>query len=782
MAQQTLTTNPVTFLDYTDSRKLDVYITSNLPQTQIYNPNSGAYSPDWKATPLILSSDIFLDYEEITGATITWYEQIGSDAEAQIGTGESITISGNRMYGATASVTYTCKVAYQNTSAFSKITFVRSDTGLNGSDGTSVTIKDTAYYKGTLTDVNVGEVVVIYSDVDCKDALTTDELIDGDAYIVQGYLCVYNGTKNGFICAGEIRGPEGKSAQSIILNSTSQVFRISKNNVMSPSSIVITAQAINTTVTSWTYSTNGGVTFVSAAPAGVVQSGDQVTITGAELEHNVLVVKASDGTYSDIYTVYKISDGTDGRPGDAGQSASMAFLTNENITFSADEQGQVPLTSVSTNVVAYSGTTKVTPTLGTINTDLLPSGMTIESITEVSNELMITIKVGSLATLGSSLSNSGTINIPVVSPVSTVLTLGWSKINTGATGADGTDAVTFQVYSANGYVLSKDTPSVLLQTFAYNGDALIEAGATYQWYVQPKTTQYNLAKATEYDSVEVYYILDTDGTYKQIYIADEDTYNTHFGSGANAGVPLYVEIEWIELTETKIEEVVDENTGAVTLVTSTVLATSPYTTIRHTDVSFSTSYMCKMKFGNAEYVDVVTIDDKNDANIVFTSKPTSYAAGDIWIVGTDYAPRGVEIGTVLKAQHANSSYADADWVVGTKYDDKLIDLETDVGTYKQFISLDTKYGITMNAIDESGRASEFSTTLSNTQLSFNQAGEAVAYINNHKMHITEAEIESPLTVTGKYSGNAMLQAPTINLGNFSLVVEGNGSFSIVSNL
>ena len=366
MAQQTLTTNPVTFLDYTDSRKLDVYITSNLPQTQIYNPNSGAYSPDWKATPLILSSDIFLDYEEITGATITWYEQIGSDAEAQIGTGESITISGNRMYGATASVTYTCKVAYQNTSAFSKITFVRSDTGLNGSDGTSVTIKDTAYYKGTLTDVNVGEVVVIYSDVDCKDALTTDELIDGDAYIVQGYLCVYNGTKNGFICAGEIRGPEGKSAQSIILNSTSQVFRISKNNVMSPSSIVITAQAINTAVASWTYSTNGGVTFVSAAPAGVVQFGDQVTITGAELEHNVLVVKASDGTYSDIYTVYKISDGTDGRPGDAGKSASMAFLTNENITFSADEQGQVPLTTVTTNVVAYNGTTKVTPTLGVI--------------------------------------------------------------------------------------------------------------------------------------------------------------------------------------------------------------------------------------------------------------------------------------------------------------------------------------------------------------------------------------------------------------------------------
>ena len=50
------------------------------------------------------------------------------------------------------------------------------------------------------------------------------------------------------------------------------------------------------------------------------------------------------------------------------------------------------------------------------------------------------------------------------------------------------------------------------------------------------------------------------------------------------------------------------------------------------------------------------------------------------------------------------------------------------------------------------------------------------------MHIKEAEVESPLTVTGKYSGETMLQAPIINLGNFSLVVENNGSLSIVSNL
>ena len=49
------------------------------------------------------------------------------------------------------------------------------------------------------------------------------------------------------------------------------------------------------------------------------------------------------------------------------------------------------------------------------------------------------------------------------------------------------------------------------------------------------------------------------------------------------------------------------------------------------------------------------------------------------------------------------------------------------------------------------------------------------------MNIKEAEIELPLTVTGRYSGSTMLQAPVINIGNFSIVVESNGSLSIVAN-
>ena len=780
MASQTLTTNQVTFVDYTDNRKLEVYISSNLPQTQIYNPNNSTYSPDWSSTNLKLSADVFLDSEEITNTSITWYEQLGTNSKTTLGTGATITVGVNKMLRDITSATYICEATYQNTAARSQITFVRTDTGINGADGTSVTIKDTAYYNGTLSSEHTGEVVALYADAQYTTPLSTSGLSDGDAYIVQGYLCVYNKSKNGFICTGEIRGPQGESAKNIILSADAQMFRVDENKIVTPSTITIIGQAINTTITEWTYSIDGGKTFLSLSnpPSYITTNNTRVVINGTDMTSNSTIIRASDGTYSDICTVYKVFP---------GQSASAAFLTNENITFSADAQGKITTTTITTNIVAYSGNEKVLPTIGTI-IDVLPDGMTItvdqESMDQLQNnkEIILLISIADSSNLGSPLSNSGTINIPVTSPVNTNLTLSWSKINTGATGASGVDAITFQVYSADGYVLSKETPSIQLKTFAYNGDVPINAEATFQWYEKLKTTQYELATVNNYDEFTNYYIKDTSGEYNKIQIADAEAYGTYFGSGTNASTPLYVEIEWTKLTEERTEEIVDETTGESTMISVTALATLPYVTIHHKEVSFSTSYMCTMTFNGVEYVDVVTIDDKNDTNTIFTSKPKAYSEGDIWIVGNDYAPDGIEVGTVLKAQHTNNEYSDSDWVIGTKYDDKLNDLETTVGEYRQYISLDTDTGITMNAIDENGNVSEFSTTLSNRQLSFNQGDEAVAYINDHKMHITEAEIESPLTVTGKYSGSSMLQAPTINLGSFSFVVESNGSLSIVSNL
>ena len=338
----------------------------------------------------------------------------------------------------------------------------------------------------------------------------------------------------------------------------------------------------------------------------------------------------------------------------------------------------------------------------------MPEGITIaideEATALADNEVVLRLTIASDVTLGSSLSNNGEITIPVISPVSTNLRLNWSKINTGFIGEPGNDAVTFQIYPGNGYVVSTNTPTVTLQTFAYIGDTKITAGATYQWY-------------------------------------------------------MYENNAWSAISG----------------------ATMAYLDVSRDDVSFSKSYMCKMTFNGLEYTSVATIDDKNDENKVFTTKPSTYTAGDLWIVGTDYAPSGVEIGTLLRAEHTNSSYEDSDWITATKYDEKIDELKNNLDTYNQYFSFDSAEGLRISARDTNGTLSKFSTSLTNERLAFNYGNEAVAYIDGTKMNIKEAEIESPLTVTGRYSGSTMLQAPVINIGNFSIVVESNGSLSIVAN-
>lgn len=813
---KTITSSNITFLDRTDERKLDVYITSNHPSVQIYNGGTGMYTPDWGTANLQLSAKIYLNAQDVTSnyqTSIRWYTKVG-EAETLVQTGSSLNVSSNILSATTPILTYVCRATYQGISAMSQTMFARVDTGLNGAsapavvaqysangttgwtstlntathkyvrysydggttytvaikmvgeDGTSVVIKGTAYTPDTLT---TGAEVLLYSDESHTSAIVTSTLSTGDSYLVDGYLCVYNKDSDKFVCAGTIQGPTGQDgqssyvfiryatdasgtgmstspvgktylgiytsntnvpptlassytwckfvgdgAQSISLSGSSQVFKINKEGVYSPSIIKVTANAINTSVVAWIYSTDGGQTFTTTAPGGISRSGNVVSVDGAELSSTSIVIKAlnntvdSDNAIKDVFTIYKAFDGGDGMHGADGKPAPIVFLTNENISFAANNAGVVVNAStlqLTTNVVSYIGTDKQMPVIGDIMN--IPAGMNIAVSDDATlQEKCLTISFDKDTILGSVDSDSGTITIPVTSPATTNLKLSWSKINAGAdgvAGAPGSNAVTFQIYSSNGYALSMNTPTITLQTFAYVGDVEIAAGATYQWYS--------------------YY----------------DTWSAISGE------------------------------------------TAPYMDVSRDDVSFSKSYMCKMNFDGVEYTSVVTIDDKNDTNKVFSIKPSNYTVGDIWIVGTDYTPSGVEVGSLLKAQYTNAAYQDSDWITATKYDEKINELQDNLAVYDQYFSFDSADGLRISARDKNGSASKFSTSLTNERLSFNYGDDAIAYINGTKMNIKEAVIESPLTVTGKYSGSTMLQAPIINIGNFSIVVESNGSLSIIAN-
>ena len=981
MANKTFHSSTVTFLDRTDERKLEVYISSNHPTVQIKNQNTGEYTPDWSTTNLQLSADVFIDSQDVTTdsqTTINWYTKIGN-TETLVGKGESLKISTNAL-DTNPIITYVCKAAYQNVNALSQVTFTRADTGRNGTDGkdgTSVTIDGTAYYNETLSDDMVGQLISLYADEEFTTPLDTSSMVEGDSYVVQGYLCVYSPANDKFICVGRIQGPKGEKgedAKAIILTGSAQVFKVSKTNVYTPSTISVTATPVNTTITEWSYSINGGQTFLSTMPTGVVRTGNTVTVTGSTFTSNSLVIKASDGQYGDVFTIYKAFDGTDGSDGEQGDPAPFAFLTNENISFAANSSGQVAPTSFTTNVVAYIGTTKTTPVIGTITG--LPAGMTVSTPVATANEQILTFSIANNSTLGSTTSNSGTITIPVTSPVSTNLKLSWSKINTGAAGvgissttvtygvsdtsstqpsewqstipivADGkylwtrtvidytdparADTVTY-TYAKQGTIGAQGNPgtSVSVSSIQYQAGSSSTTAPTGTWsnavvsasdgnYLWTKTTfsdgktAYGVAKqgvsGRGVSSISEYYLATTASSgvttstsgwtttiqtidvtkkylwnYELITYTDNTTSTTTpviigvFGNTGNAGKGIksvteyylattlssdvttsttgwtttmqaltetnkylwnYELITYTDNTTTTINPIIigvygdtgtpgrpgsdaitfqvyssngyalSINTPTVTLQTFAYVGdvaitadatyqwyiyndtgwtalsgeTNAYLTITREEVAFSKSYMCAMTFNGVEYTSVATIDDKNDENKVFTTKPSNYTAGDIWIVGVDYAPAGVEVGTLLKAEHTNTAYEDADWVTSLKYDDKIDELEKNMKTYNQYFSFDSTDGLKISAKDDNGTPSQFSTSLTNERLSFNYGNEAIAYINGTKMNIKEAEIESPLTVTGKYSGSTMLQAPVINIGNFSIIVESNGSLSIVANI
>ena len=264
-----------------------------------------------------------------------------------------------------------------------------------------------------------------------------------------------------------------------------QVFKYaSGSSSASPAQITLTANLQNVTMGKWQYKPGAGEW------ADYPTTSDNATITAPTLivkpDHAIwagdsatLRITTSDPNVGDTTSIYKVSDGADGSAGAAGQSASIAFLSNENVTFAANAGGQVAATTVTCSVVAYTGTTKVTPTVGAVSG--APEGMTVTKGAAAGNEIPINIAIAANATLGGAGARQGALSVPVTSPVNTTLTIHWSKVNTGAAGAAGQSAVVFSLYAPNGTVFVNGEGSLTIQTSAYSGSTPIASGATYAW-------------------------------------------------------------------------------------------------------------------------------------------------------------------------------------------------------------------------------------------------------------------------------------------------------------
>lgn len=248
------------------------------------------------------------------------------------------------------------------------------------------------------------------------------------------------------------KGADGAAAKLVSLTASAQVFKVSSSNAISPTSLTVTGIAQNTSITTWTYSINGG-TFSSTLPAGVTRSGEVVTITGSTMTADSITVKASDGTIEDVLTIVKVKDGATGSAGASGADAYTIVLSNESHIFPG-EVSTASASSTTINILAYKGATQQSITIGTITGQV--TGLT----TSIANNSTSTASITVSATTALTTKN-GVLTIPLtVDGKSFTKYFSWSvayKGATGSTGATGAAGSTITSVSEEYYLSTSKT-------------------------------------------------------------------------------------------------------------------------------------------------------------------------------------------------------------------------------------------------------------------------------------------------------------------------------------
>ena len=456
-----IATGSKTIIDLSDGKSLSVYLGANQPRTQIHDVNASAYSPDWTTTAgkLVITPVVYANQTAIA------------------------------LSNSALTITYKRKEGSGSEAALA------TGESVSGNILTVNQNKLASVASGLLTYI----AYVAYADPD------TGLTINATADISFALITTGENAKSAWI-SGE------------------QVFKYNAAGTASPAQITLTANLQNVTMGKWQYKNSSGVW------TDYPTTSDNASITGTTLivkpthgiwvgESATLRITTSDTSIGDTTSIYKV---TDGAAGGAGKDASTVFLTNENITFAANKDGKVAATTKICNVVAYTGTTKVTPTVGTPTG--MPSGMTVTAGTASSNQIPLTIAIAANSTLGGAGQLNGVVNVPVTSPVSTTLQIHWSKVNTGATGAAGQNAVVFTVYAPNGTTFVNQNGTLPLNVQAYDGNTAISSGATYQWAKYASGTWTNIPSATSASYTVNGSDVTSTGTFRCTMTYDSKTY------------------------------------------------------------------------------------------------------------------------------------------------------------------------------------------------------------------------------------------------------------------
>lgn len=224
-------------------------------------------------------------------------------------------------------------------------------------------------------------------------------------------------------------------AKLVTLNADSHVFTYQDDfaTLVGASSINLTAsvQGITNPTYEWSCKRDGETAFTPVTPnpglsPGVFNVGHNGSTIGSA--KSVTVRCTVDGVYDEV-TIYKVSSGSNGNQGDAGEDAITVILTNESHVFEGDTEKAVA-GAAGCGVIAYKGATQVVAHIGTIKG--LALGMSATLYNNDTTTAAFTVYVNPSLT-----QRQGTLTIPVTVEGKTFTKIfSWSVSLEGQPGKD----------------------------------------------------------------------------------------------------------------------------------------------------------------------------------------------------------------------------------------------------------------------------------------------------------------------------------------------------------
>ena len=150
-----IATGQISILDFNDAPSLTSFVTTTAQKTQVFDPPSGVYTPNWTTASLspVLQPSLFVSstgsVDQIANASaVRWFDSSAPATALVTGgaytiTGSTLKIAQNIMTGSIYSKTFICEITWQdpttlaNLVIMSEFTFSRINNGATGAAGSN---------------------------------------------------------------------------------------------------------------------------------------------------------------------------------------------------------------------------------------------------------------------------------------------------------------------------------------------------------------------------------------------------------------------------------------------------------------------------------------------------------------------------------------------------------------------------------------------------------------------------------------------------------------------